>query len=149
VLFAAAKSGDMPRVFARESRNGVPAAALWLTNIVIQLFLIATLLSQDAFTLMVKLTSSMVLIPYLLVAAYGFLVARQGQNYDGRPEERRRDLIVAGIATLYAAFMIYAGGMKFLLLSAILYAPAPSFTSRSGASRRSRCSPRRNGLSSS
>jgi arginine:ornithine antiporter/lysine permease len=123
VLFAAAKSGDMPRVFARESRNGVPAAALWLTNIVIQLFLISTLLSEDAFTLMVKLTSSMVLIPYLLVAAYGFLVAGRGETYDLRPEERRRDLIVASIATLYAAFMIYAGGMKFLLLSAILYAP--------------------------
>jgi arginine:ornithine antiporter/lysine permease len=27
------------------------------------------------------------------------------------------------IATLYAAGMLYAGGLKFLLLSAILYAP--------------------------
>jgi arginine:ornithine antiporter / lysine permease len=123
VLFAAAKSGDMPRVFARESRNGVPSAALWLTNIVIQLFLVSTLLSQDAFALMVKLTSSMVLIPYLLVAAYGFFVAARGETYDLRSNERRRDLILAGIATLYAVFMIYAGGLKFLLLSAILYAP--------------------------
>jgi arginine:ornithine antiporter/lysine permease len=123
VLFAAAKSGDMPRIFARESRKGVPSAALWLTNIVIQLFLVSTLLSQDAFALMVKLTSSMVLIPYLLVAAYGFLVAARGETYDLRPNERRRDLMLAGIATLYAVFMIYAGGMKFLLLSAILYAP--------------------------
>ena len=123
VLFAAAKSGDMPRIFARENRNGVPVAALWLTNAVIQLFLIGTLLSQDAFALMVKLTSSMVLIPYLLVAAYGFVVARSGETYDVRPNERARDLILAGAATLYAVFMIYAGGMKFLLLSAILYAP--------------------------
>ncbi len=123
VLFAAAKSGDMPRIFARESRNGVPSAALWLTNIVIQLFLVSTLLSQDAFALMVKLTSSMVLIPYLLVAAYGFRLAAHGETYDLRPNERRRDLMLAGIATLYAVFMIYAGGMKFLLLSAILYAP--------------------------
>ena len=30
---------------------------------------------------------------------------------------------IAGIATVYTAFIIYAGGMKFLLLSAILYAP--------------------------
>jgi arginine:ornithine antiporter / lysine permease len=27
------------------------------------------------------------------------------------------------MATIYAAGMIYAGGMKFLLLSAVLYAP--------------------------
>jgi arginine:ornithine antiporter/lysine permease len=32
-------------------------------------------------------------------------------------------LWIAGIATVYTAFIIFAGGMKFLLLSAILYAP--------------------------
>ena len=30
---------------------------------------------------------------------------------------------IAGIATVYTVFIIFAGGMKFLLLSAILYAP--------------------------
>jgi arginine:ornithine antiporter / lysine permease len=123
VLFAAAKSGNMPAVFARENSNGVPVSALWLTNAVIQFFLISTLFSEDAFTFMLKLTSAMVLIPYLLVAAYGFLIARRGEGYGTRPEERRLDLIIAGIATLYVIAMIYAGGVKFLLLSAILYAP--------------------------
>ncbi|ETA71369.1 MULTISPECIES: basic amino acid/polyamine antiporter [Mesorhizobium] len=123
VLFAAARSGDMPRIFARENRNNVPAAALWLTNVIIQAFLISTLFSQDAFALMVKLSSAMVLIPYLLVAGYGFLLALRRETYDTEPAQRSRDLIVAGIATLYVAFMIYAGGLKFLLLSSILYAP--------------------------
>lgn len=123
VLFAAAKSGDMPRIFARENANKVPAAALWLTNIVIQVFVISTLFSQDAFALMVKLSSAMVLIPYLLVAGYGFLLALRRETYGIQPAQRSRDLIVAGIATLYVAFMIYAGGLKFLLLSSILYAP--------------------------
>ncbi|RNJ42242.1 arginine-ornithine antiporter [Mesorhizobium erdmanii] len=123
VLFAAARSGDMPRIFARENRNDVPAAALWLTNVIIQAFLISTLFSQDAFALMVKLSSAMVLIPYLLVAGYGFLLALRRETYDTEPAQRSRDLIVAGIATLYVAFMIYAGGLKFLLLSSILYAP--------------------------
>jgi arginine:ornithine antiporter / lysine permease len=72
---------------------------------------------------MVKLTSSMVLIPYLLVAAYGLLIAGRGETYDVRPHERRRDLMAGALATAYALFMIYAGGMKFLLLSAVLYAP--------------------------
>jgi arginine:ornithine antiporter/lysine permease len=123
VLFAAARSGDMPRFLARENNNGVPASALWLTNAVIQLFLISTLLSQDAFTLMVKLTSSMVLIPYLLVAGYSLLIAGRGETYDVTPHERNRDLVIGAVATLYAVFLIYAGGMKFLLLSAVLYAP--------------------------
>jgi arginine:ornithine antiporter / lysine permease len=123
VLFNAAKTDDMPRIFAIENQNRVPAAALWLSNGIVQLFVISTLLSEDAFTLMLKLSTSMSLIPYLLVAGYGLLIARRGETYDVRAQERNRDLWIAGIATAYTAFIIFAGGMKFLLLSAILYAP--------------------------
>ncbi len=106
-----------------ENQNKVPAAALWLSNGIVQLFVISTLFSEDAFTLMLKLCSAVSLIPYLLVAGYGFLIARRGETYDTRPQERNRDLKIAAVATLYTAFMIFAGGMKFLLLSAVLYAP--------------------------
>lgn len=123
VLWTAAKTEDMPRLFARENANKVPAAALWMTNIIVQLFVISTYWSQDAFSLMLNLTSVMSLIPYLFVAAFGVLIARRGETYEIRPGERHRDLIIAGIAALYTLFMIIAGGMKFLLLSAILYAP--------------------------
>jgi arginine:ornithine antiporter/lysine permease len=123
VLFTAAKTDDMPRVFATENANRVPVAALWLTNIIVQLFVISTYWSQDAFALMINLTSSMSLIPYLLVAAFAVLIARRGETYEVRPQERRRDLVLAGIATAYTLFMIIAGGLKFVLLSAILYAP--------------------------
>jgi arginine:ornithine antiporter/lysine permease len=123
VLFAAAKSKDMPNVFATENQNKVPAAALWLTNIVVQFFVITTYWSQDAFSLMLNLTSVMALIPFFLVALYGFLVAKRGETYQTMPEERTRDLIIAGIAVIYTAFLIYAAGMKFLVLSAILYGP--------------------------
>ena len=123
VLFAAAKAKDMPKVFSTENQNKVPAAALWLTNIVVQFFVITTYWSQDAFSLMLNLTSVMALIPFFLVALYGFLVAKRGETYQTRPEERTRDLIIAGIAVIYTAFLIYAAGMKFLMLSAILYGP--------------------------
>jgi arginine:ornithine antiporter / lysine permease len=123
VLFTAAKTNDMPKLFAAENNNRVPVAALWLTNIIVQIFVISTYWSRDAFSLMLNLTSAVSLIPYLLVAAYGFLIAKRGETYTTRPEERQRDLVFAGVAALYTLFMIYAGGMKFLVLSAILYAP--------------------------
>lgn len=123
VLFVAAKTDDMPKVFATENQNKVPAAALWLTNIIVQLFVISTYWSQDAFALMLNLTSAMSLIPYLLVAGYAVLIARRGETYDVRPQERSRDLIIAGIACAYTIFMILAGGLKFVLLAAMLYAP--------------------------
>jgi len=123
VLFTAAKTRDMPKLFATENKNKAPVAALWLTNVIIQLFVISTYWSRDAFSLMLNLTSAVSLIPYLFVAGYGFLIAKRGETYEARPGERRRDLIFAGIAALYTVFMIYAGGMKFLVLSAILYVP--------------------------
>jgi len=123
VLFNAAKTEDMPRIFATENQNRVPAAALWLSNVIVQLLVISTLFSEDAFTLMLKLASATSLIPYLLVAGYGLLIAWRGETYEMRPQERSRDLKIAIIATLYTAFLIYAGGMKFLLLSAVFYLP--------------------------
>jgi arginine:ornithine antiporter/lysine permease len=123
VLFSAARTKDMPKIFATENENKVPAAALWLTNIIVQIFVISTYWSQDAFALMLNLTSAVALIPYLLVAGYGFLLTSRGETYEGQPRLRQRDMIIAALAVVYTIFLIFAGGMKFLVLSAILYGP--------------------------
>jgi len=123
VLFTAAKTKDMPAVFAHENANKVPSTALWATNIVIQLIVVTTYWSRDAFALMLNLTSAMALIPFLFVAGYGLMLARRGETYEVRPQERRRDLIIAIVATIYTIFLLYAGGLKFIVLSAVLYAP--------------------------
>ena len=123
VLSAAGRTKDMPKLFATENQNKVPAAALWLTNIVVQLFVISTYWSNDAFSLMLNLTSVMALIPFLLVAAYGLLLVWRGETYEIRPQERTRDMVFAGLAVFYTLFLIFAAGMKFLVLSAILYGP--------------------------
>ncbi|MFQ6162334.1 basic amino acid/polyamine antiporter [Sinorhizobium meliloti] len=123
VLYVAARTDDMPRLFGTENQNKVPAAALWLTNIIVQLFVISTYWSRDAFALMLNLTSAMSLIPYMFVAAFGFMLAQRAETYEVRPRERTRDLIIASIAAVYTFFMIVAGGIKFVLLSALLYAP--------------------------
>lgn len=123
VLSAAARTKDMPAIFGTENKNKVPSAALWLTNIIVQLFVISTYWSNDAFSLMLNLTSVMSLVPFFLVAAYGVLMNRRGDTYKTRPQERTRDLIFAAIAVAYTLFLIYAAGMKFLLLSCIIYGP--------------------------
>jgi arginine:ornithine antiporter / lysine permease len=123
VAFSAARSDLMPAFLKHENQNQVPSTALWLTNIIVQLFLIATLFAQYAFDIALELTSAMTLIPYVLVAGYGLKLAQHGETYEVRPEERRKDLIVAAIATVYTIFMIVAGGLKFVLLSCILFAP--------------------------
>ncbi|HEY5309004.1 MAG TPA: amino acid permease, partial [Casimicrobiaceae bacterium] len=123
VMFAAGKSKDMPAVFAKVNKNNVPVVALWVTSIIIQLIVISTYWSRDAFSLMLNLTSATTLIPYLFVAAYGLMIARRGETYEQRPEERTRDVILSSLAVAYTLFMIYAGGLKYILLSAVLFGP--------------------------
>ena len=123
VLFAAAKSDDMPKLFAKQNADKVPANALWLTNIVVSLFIISTYFSQDAFNFMLDMTSVTALLPYLLVAGYGVLIARRGEGYEETPNERTRDQIFAWIAVLYTLVMFVAAGLKYVLLLAVLLIP--------------------------
>lgn len=123
VMFAAGKSKDMPQIFARVNKNNVPVTALWVTSAIIQVIVISTYWSRDAFALMLNLTSATTLIPYLFVAAYGLMIARRGETYEVRPQERQRDIILSALAVGYTLFMIYAGGLKFIVLSAVLFAP--------------------------
>ena len=123
VLHSAARNQTFPSFLAHENANKVPANALWATNVVVQLIVVTTYWSRDAFSLMLNLTSSISLIPFVLVAAYSLQLCRRGETYDVRPEERRRDLIIAVVATIYTLFMLYAGGLTYILLAAVLYAP--------------------------
>ncbi|NKJ48361.1 arginine-ornithine antiporter [Burkholderia sp. SG-MS1] len=124
VLFAAARMGAMPSIFARQNERKLPVAAIWLTSTVVQLFVISTYWSTDAFSLMINLTSSMALIPYFLVAAFGIKAARHDIEQGGEPRGvLRREYFIAAFATLYTAFLLFAGGAKFLMMSAMLYAP--------------------------
>jgi arginine:ornithine antiporter / lysine permease len=117
VLFVAAKDDDMPRFLRRSTAEDVPLPALVLTTFLVQLVLIITYFSEDAFNFALDLTSALTLIPFLLAAAYALKVARS----DAAP---RRELVVAALATLYTAFLIATAGLKFVLVSFIVYAPA-------------------------
>lgn len=123
VMFAAAKSADMPKMFAAQNGNGVPANALWLTNIVVSLFVISTYWSADAFNFMLDMTSVTALLPYLLVAGYGVIVARRGIGYAPNDSERGMDQVIAWIAVIYTLFMFVAAGLKYVLLVAVLFVP--------------------------
>jgi arginine:ornithine antiporter/lysine permease len=123
VLFSAAKSSDMPGMFGLQNANRVPANALWLTNIVVSLFVISTYWSQDAFNFMLNMTSVTTLLPYLLVAGYGVILARRGEGYEKVPQERGRDQIFSWLAVLYTIVMFVAAGLKYVLLVTVLFLP--------------------------
>ncbi|MFO5979658.1 arginine-ornithine antiporter, partial [Klebsiella pneumoniae] len=60
---------------------------------------------------------------YFWSAAYGLLLTLKGETYENDARVRSKALVIAGIAAAYAVWLLYAGGLKYLLLSALLYAP--------------------------
>ncbi|MFJ4064969.1 arginine-ornithine antiporter [Pseudomonas sp. NPDC089996] len=123
IMFAAAKDHTMPEFLRRENANQVPANALWLTNAMVQIFLVITLFSSSTYLSLIYLATSMILVPYLWSAAYAFLLALRSETYEQALAERKKDLFIGAVALLYAIWLLYAGGVKYLLLSALLYAP--------------------------
>ncbi|NGP53140.1 basic amino acid/polyamine antiporter [Thioalkalivibrio sp. XN8] len=124
VPYLAAKYGLFPKYFEETNDAKVPKNSLLLTNLVVQAFLIITMFTQYAFVVALELTSALTLIPYLLVAAYGLKLAWTGETYERDPGLRKKELVIAGVATFYALLMIYAGGLKYILLSALIYLPS-------------------------
>lgn len=124
VLFVAAKDDDMPRFLSRSNRADVPVPALLLTAIFVQVVLIITYFSHDAFNLALDLTSALTLIPFLLVACYALKLVLTRDTYRESREGLGRDTVIAILATIYTAYLIFAAGLTFVLLSFIIYAPA-------------------------
>jgi len=121
-LFTPAGGGVMPRWLGQQNDKGVPANALWLTNGMVQLFLVVTLFSNASYLALFSLATAMILVPYLFSAAYGLSLSWRGQGAKEAPRHRS-DMPVAALATLYCVWLLYAAGFKYLLLSALLYAP--------------------------
>jgi arginine:ornithine antiporter / lysine permease len=119
-LFTPAKGGVMPTWLAQKNSNDVPANALWLTNGMVQLFLIITLFSKASYLALISLSTAMILLPYLFSAVYGLSLALKGEG----PSNAKRvsDTPVAAIAAMYCVWLLYAAGLKYLMLSAVLYA---------------------------
>ncbi|MFJ8660153.1 basic amino acid/polyamine antiporter [Streptomyces sp. NPDC093795] len=124
VLFVAAKDEDMPRFLGRSSGDDVPVPALLMTTALSQVVLVVTAFSDDAFNFALDLTSSLSLIPFLLAAGFAVKIALRPAQEKVAGESTRRELVVAILATVYTAFLLYAAGPKFVLVSFILYAPA-------------------------
>jgi arginine:ornithine antiporter/lysine permease len=119
--YVAARDGIFPRWLGQENRNGSPSGSLWLTNGLIQLFIIIVLFSESTYQVAYSLASVAILLPYLFSAMYQIKLVWTGEGY-AEGESRGKDLLLGIAAVLYAVWLVYAAGLDFLLMTAILYA---------------------------
>jgi arginine:ornithine antiporter/lysine permease len=125
VMYIPARNEDFPRFLGQENDNGTPITALVVSSMAVQALLAATFVLTDALNFMLDLCTSLALVPYFLAAAYALKLGLTGESYEGVvPRTRRKETIIAGISTAYTLFLFDAAGLKFVLLSTVILAPA-------------------------
>lgn len=107
------KQHTVPRCFGKLNKNSTPANALWLTTSLISLLIILAHFYESGYNTLIQLSTSMVLIPYLLSALFMFKLAIH--------QPRKYLIFIGAFGSLYGFWLIYAGGVSYLLLSMILY----------------------------
>jgi arginine:ornithine antiporter / lysine permease len=122
IPYRAAQEGMMPAVFATENDKGSPSGSLWITNTLVQIFLVLTYYSNSTYLALFYIASTAILVPYVLSGAYAVKLSLTGESY-AAAELRGRDMFVGLVATIYGAWLIYAAGPNYLLMCALLYAP--------------------------
>lgn len=117
----AAQDGVFPAFFARENARKSPSVSLWITNGLVQLFLLLTLFYQAGYQMLFSIATAAILPPYLFSAAFGLKLVCTRQYYQPG-EKRTRDGIIGIIATLYGCWLCFAAGHS-MLLSSLLFIP--------------------------
>ncbi|WP_159652201.1 basic amino acid/polyamine antiporter [Vibrio atypicus] len=118
--YLCAKEKMFPASYAKLNKAGSPVKPLTLTNVWIQISLIAVMFAGSTYDTLLIIASEMILVPYFLVGAFVLKIAIQEKN--------RGSLLLVGLgATIYGIWLLYASGLNYLLLSAILYVPGLYF----------------------
>jgi len=122
--YSAAQQGVFTKAFAKQNKNGAPSFALFMTNGIIQLFLIVIYFNSSTYQAFYAISASMIMIPYLLSALYYAKVtmSAEGMQLIGS-KSLLKERIFALIGTVYGIWLLYASGLVYLLITAILYAP--------------------------
>jgi arginine:ornithine antiporter/lysine permease len=126
VPHVAGKDGTMPTFFAHESERGVPTISLTITNVLVQVFLVITLFAESTYQALFSIASAAILVPYIFSGAYAAKLAITGESYR-KGESRTAALVTGLVATVYGLWLVYAAGLSYLFMCAVLYAPGILF----------------------
>lgn len=120
--YAPASQNCFPKFFAKENKKGAPVSALVITAAVIQFFLIVVYFRDASFQVVYLVSTSAIMFPYLLSALYCLKVTMQGDGLNA-VGPKWWSWMIAILGTAYGAWMLYASGLQYILVSALLYGP--------------------------
>ena len=123
--YEAAEQGVFIKAFAKTNKQGAPIVTLVVTNIIIEVFYVIMLFSDSTYQFFYTLSAGMILLPYLLSAAYfAKITFTEPGAFAGKLGGSIVLWRIFGIfGVLYSFFLAWASGAVGLTLMSLLYAP--------------------------
>lgn len=119
---AAAENGTFPKAFAHQNKAGSPDVSLWVTSALMQLAMLLVYFSNNAWNTMLSITGVMVLPAYLASTLYLWKLVEDGDFAKLSKTGRAAALATSVLGTVFALWLLYAAGLKYLFLAAIFLA---------------------------
>lgn len=110
VPYEAAVVGILPRMFRRVNRRGMPTFGLFMSSIVMELFLLMVVMADDVYMAALHITGLMIIPCYFFTGL--FLIKKA---------DTPAIKAVAYITTAFCVWMAYAGGLEGMLMTSVFY----------------------------
>ena len=120
----AACQGVFPKSFAKKNKNGAPIVTLTVTCIIVQIFLILVVISEQTYQFFYSVSVSMILVPYFFSTLYMLVCVVKKDGFENVSKKMLTFYrVIAVLGFFYSVFLIYAGGLTGMMITTILYAP--------------------------
>lgn len=121
--FGPAEHEAFPAILARKNKNGAPTWSVIISGLIIQLFIIIMYLNNATFQALYALSTSAIMVPYVLSAFYYFKLVMNGEDKEFEGGKRFVPWLIAIGASVYGFWLLYASGTTYILIASLLYAP--------------------------
>jgi arginine:ornithine antiporter/lysine permease len=120
--WAGARDGTYPKIFATTNQNGTASVSLWISTAIMQAMMILVYFSDNAWNVMLSITGVMILPAYVGSTGYLWKLIATG-NYPATARIGKVQALVSSVGgTIYGLWLIYAGGLQYMLCGTVFFA---------------------------
>lgn len=122
VPLEAAKTKILPKSFERLNGKQMPAFGLFVSSVIMQLYLVTVTTADNVYLMSLNITSMMILPCYLFCGMFLWKASLHPALLNNPSRKKRLRFLLTGIfCTIYCVWMLYSAGLFMLMLSSVFY----------------------------